>query len=61
MKDVRLGNLRQTTLTMADLLDMRELVMEALSLYEDNGSDAAENLANALEAIAETLDEHIDC
>lgn len=61
MKDIRLGNLRQTTLTMADLLDMRELVMEALSLYEDNGADAAENLANALEAIAETLDEHIDC
>lgn len=61
MKDIRLGNLRQTTLTMADLLDMRELVWEALSLYEDNGPDAAENLANALEAIAETLDEHIDC
>lgn len=61
MKDVRLGNLRPTSLTMADLLDMRELVWEALSLYEDNGADAAENLANTLEAIAETLDEHIDC
>ncbi len=61
MKDIRLGNLRPTSLTMADLLDMRELVMEALSLYEDNGADAAENLANTLEAIAETLDEHIDC
>ena len=48
MKDIRLGNLRPTSLTMADLLDMRELVMEALSLYEDNGADAAENLANTL-------------
>lgn len=60
MKDVRLGNLRPSDITISELLDMQDLVWEALNLYEDNGAAAAENLANALEAIAETLAEHLD-